>query len=196
MCKVSTIEGCLTAWLNSSSSGERAAIWEGLKQITHVELCILLFLSFSTLSGSKSCSLAPVQQHSLLLPPGSVWPWQQAQKGGSVSLAEDEGGWLVYLFWGGMLILGVREGWMVVQRGNKNMAQEMCLPQAVLSGLVAAATWWGVVTLWQCKTSCGRRKSQSWQYCDWKPHLNRLQLCFLQWSFKDVSMKFLEADEP
>lgn len=29
---------------------------------------------------------------------------------------------------------------MVVQRGNKNMAQEMCLPQAVLSGLVAAAT--------------------------------------------------------
>lgn len=101
MCKVSTIEGCLTAWLNSSSSGERAAIWEGLKQITHVELCILLFLSFSTLSGSKSCSLAPLQQHSLLLPPGSVWPWQQAQKGGSVSLAEDEGGWLVYLFWGG-----------------------------------------------------------------------------------------------
>lgn len=57
-----------------SLSGERAAISEGLKQTRSAELCILLFLLFSSLSGPKSSSLAPEQEHSGLLPPVSIWP--------------------------------------------------------------------------------------------------------------------------
>lgn len=74
--------------------------------------------------------------------------------------------------------------------------EEICLLWAVPCGLVATACWWRTVILCQWKTSCGQRKHLPWQCCDQKPRLNGFQLSFLQWSFKDVPMKFLEPDEP
>lgn len=90
-------------------------------------------------------------------------------------------------------MLGVRMDWMVVQRGNESVAQEICLLSAVLGGLAVAAPWWGVVTLWQCKTSSGRRKLQSWSELVAALLLAmKLQGCFNEVSTAWQALEFLK----